>query len=91
MLRSRAHWNPSAALFVVVLTVLGLGGCARYVQIDDPVLKPFQSMYAVRRDQYGMTPLPSHAEVFVEKHNADPFATHGITLREGRQGRGENA
>src|SRR5260370_19808716 len=60
----RKHTNSRDALWkLLVLStfVFSLSGCS--VQIDDPAVKPFASMYAVDRDQYGMSPLPKHARV----------------------------
>jgi hypothetical protein len=38
----------------------------RTVQMSDPALKPFASMYSVDRAQYGFTPLPNSGPVSIE-------------------------
>jgi hypothetical protein len=40
--------------------------CMRTVQMGDPALKPFASMYSVDRAQYGFTPLPTSGPVSIE-------------------------
>jgi hypothetical protein len=40
--------------------------CVRTVQMSDPALKPFASMYAVDRAQYGFSPLPGSGPVSIE-------------------------
>ena len=35
--------------------------------IDDPSLKPFADMFVVDRAQYGLSPLPSDAKVYIER------------------------
>ena len=50
------------------------------MDINDPELKPFNAMYQVDRDQYGMTPLPEHAGVSVEKRDSDEAAGYGYDV-----------
>jgi len=58
-------------------SLLLLAGCARFVAIDDPVLKPFASMYAVDRDRYGMTPLPKQAKVSIRTYSSSEATNRG--------------
>ena len=51
---------------LVLLMMLGLAGCRRYA-MDDPALKPFNNMYEVERDQYGLGPLPKNAKVRIDR------------------------
>jgi len=60
----RKLWRVS--YWLVAFLVFWLGGCTRYVPMDDPSLKPFADMYAVDRAQYGLSPLPRNARVYIE-------------------------
>jgi hypothetical protein len=54
-------------LTIVVMGLLvSLSGCMRSVQIGDPALKPYDSMYSVDRTQNGFTPLPKTGTVWIE-------------------------
>ena len=61
--------------------------CMRTVQMSNPALKPFASMYSVDRAQYGFTPLPKSGPVSIERKS-----THGgydamLTSRTKHRGR----
>lgn len=43
-----------------------LNSCMRSVHLGDPELKPFDAMFSVNREQYGLTPLPKTGLVFIE-------------------------
>jgi hypothetical protein len=52
---------------VIICSYLALtASCMRTVQMNDPALKPFASMYSVDRAQYGFTPLPNSGPVSIE-------------------------
>src|SRR5258708_27139238 len=57
----------AGAGLVIVGTLLAFtASCMRTVQIGDPALKPFASMYSVDRPQYGFSPLPNGGPVSIE-------------------------
>ncbi len=57
----------AGAGLVIVGTLLAFtASCMRTVQIGDPALKPFASMYSVDRAQYGFSPLPNGGPVSIE-------------------------
>ncbi len=63
----RLHTPPTRwGLWAITLLLPLLAGCMRTVQMGDPALKPFESMYAVNRAQYGFTPLPKDGPVSIE-------------------------
>ena len=53
--------------FLLVFSSVVLLGCYRQMPIDDPSLKPFADMFVVDRAQYGFSPLPSDARVYIER------------------------
>lgn len=55
-------------------------GCHQEMDINDPRMKPFTAMYQVDRDQYGMTPLPKHAIVSVERRESDEAVKYGYDV-----------
>ena len=61
------------------LVLLSLG-CSRDVQLGDPALRPFQGMFAINRDQYGMAPLPSKAAVHIERLGGADARSHGYNV-----------
>jgi hypothetical protein len=42
----------------------------RTVDIGDPALRPFASMYSVDRNQYGFTPVPRTGPVSIERNSS---------------------
>ena len=63
----RAAAHRRRGWFLLVFSSLVLLGCYRQMPIDDPSLKPFADMFAVDRAQYGFSPLPSDAKVYIER------------------------
>jgi hypothetical protein len=55
----------TGVLFLSVLATL-LTSCLKTVNIGDPALAPFSSMYSVDRSQYGFTPIPKAGRVLIE-------------------------
>ncbi len=51
---------------VLAGVTLLMTACMRTVNIGDPALKPYASMYSVDRAQYGFTPLPEFGSVSIE-------------------------
>jgi hypothetical protein len=57
--------NLSNHFFVSVVLALTTS-CMRTMNLGDPALKPFASMYSVDRSQYGFTPIPNNGPVSIE-------------------------
>jgi hypothetical protein len=62
----RPGWTTVPTIVVTTFLLTVATGCVRTVKMDDPALKPFASMYAVDRSQYGFTPLPKSGPVSIE-------------------------
>src|SRR6266566_363044 len=60
--------RTSPTTTTVILLLVLASGCMRMqtVNLGDPALEPFASMYSVERSQYGFTPIPKTGPVSLE-------------------------
>lgn len=47
--------------------IFGLLGCNTHYAIEGSALAPFNNMYEIDRDRYGLGPLPKKAKVFIDR------------------------
>ena len=47
--------------------VFTLLGCNTHYAVEDSALAPFNNMYEIDRDRYGLGPLPKKAKVFIDR------------------------
>ncbi len=59
-------YRNSLIIFLVSVVLALTTSCMRTVNLGDPALTPFASMYSVVRSQYGFTPIPKTGPVSIE-------------------------
>src|SRR5258707_4244309 len=63
-IRITLHCLSCCFAFAMIFALLG---CNTHCAIEDSALAPFNNMYEVDRDRYGLGPLPKRAKAFIDR------------------------